>query len=176
MSSSVIYKDWDGVTNAHKPPHGDTLTVEIAVPDNPYLLNPSKITYSPLVVRTIDRFREQYDSELVWSTTWNFQHAVLLVPEHVGGLANGRVLEAKLNEAAVDNREWTKWKAEAIIADQLLNPRPFVWIDDNAHTHWGAHVKESTSAPSLFISTESEVGLTLDELVTVESFLFEFSK
>jgi len=150
--------------------------VELAVPGNPYLLDPSTITYSPLVVRTLDRFIEQYDVELVWSTTWNFQESVLLLPSAIGGLDGGRILPVKLNELAVDRKEWTQWKADAIIADQASNPRPFVWVDDNAHSYWDSHVKENITVPSLFITTQSETGLTIDELVEIESFLFDHAK
>lgn len=168
---AALYKDWDGVTNAHEPPHGDTAFFEVEIFDHSYLLNPSKITYSPSVVTFIDRLRRQYGLELVWSTTWNLNNTVLLLPELLGGLAGGRVLPIKLNEAATSKKEWTQWKAEAIVEDQRLNPRPFVWLDDNAHAYWSDYVKEHTVAPSIFVTPVSKTGLTLADLESIEAFL-----
>lgn len=168
--AAALYKDWDGVTNAHEPPHDDTSFFEIEILNHPWLINPSKITYSPSVVATLDRLLEQYDVELVWSTTWNLNDTVLLLPELLGGLHGGRVLPIKLNEKATNKKEWTQWKAEAIIEDQKLNPRPFVWIDDNAHTYWDEHVKANTRAESLFVTPVSRTGLTSPDLQKIEEF------
>jgi hypothetical protein len=141
---AVLYKDWDGVTNAEEPSHNDTASFEVEILAHSYLVNPSKITYSPSVVSFIDRLRRQYELELVWSTTWNLNDTVLLLPELLGGLANGRVLPISLNDDAESKKEWTQWKAYAIVEDQHRSPKPFVWIDDNAHTYWTDYVKENT--------------------------------
>lgn len=168
---AILYKDWDGVTNAKNPPHGDTRVVDVAILNNKYLINPSRITFSPLVIAEIDRLREQYALELAWSTTWNLNGTVLTLPELIGGLRGGRVLPIALNHHAKDKKEWTQWKADAIIEDQNRNPSPFIWLDDNAHAYWGKYVQKHTAAPSLLITTESSSGLTLTNLQAMESFL-----
>lgn len=173
--NATLYKDWDGITNAPEPLFEEVLSFNVAVEGNPYLLNPSRITYAPQVVATIDKIREAHGVELVWSTTWNYLNAVDLLPVHLHGLANGRVLHANLNHSARGKAEWTAWKAEAIIADQILNPRPFVWVDDNAPRYWGDHVSKNVDVPHLIVIPDSLHGLTEADLKSIEAFLAEHS-
>lgn len=168
---ATLYKDWDGITNAPNPHFAEVMSLDVEILDNPYLINPSRITFAPQVVRTIDQLREEYSVELVWSTTWNYLNAVELLHVHLNGLANGRILPANLNHEAKGKGEWTAWKAEAIIADQQANPRPFVWIDDNAPTYWGDYVSEQVSQPHLIIIPNSLHGLTEEHFQQVREFL-----
>ena len=172
MFTTTLYLDFDGVVNAKHPTHELIAKFTIAIKDSLNLAPLNYITFSPTVVETIDRLREQYNVELVWLTTWNEKDDVLKLSKPLGGLHGGRVLLANLNQKSINKSEWTHWKAEAIIADQLTSPRPFVWIDDNAHQFHGEIVSaETQKVSSLMLTPVSRTGLTVENLTHVEDFL-----
>lgn len=171
MFKARLYFDFDGVVHAKNPAHKIVKSFRIPIEGSDHLAALSHVVYSPTVVHMIERFRETYDVELVWSTTWNEDNHVLKLAAYLEGLDNGRVLPAKLNKQARDKSEWTAWKADAIIADQKEKPTPFIWVDDNAHAYHADRVKSNTTAPSLFITPNSLTGLTIDDLDQIETFL-----
>jgi len=171
MFNSALYFDFDGVVNATEPLHELVQEFHIPIDGSQHLAPVNHITYAPFVVETMERFRAEHGLELVWSTTWNEFNHVLKLAAYLGGLDGGRVLPAALNVEATNKAEWTAWKAEAIIADQAADPKPFVWVDDNAHQFWGDKVRELTSAPSLFITPNSHTGLTVEDLNAIDEFL-----
>jgi len=172
MFTNTLYLDFDGVVNAKKPIHNLVSKFEIAINGSAHLAPVNYITFSPTVVATLDDLREKYNMELVWLTTWNEEDHVLKLSEPLGGLHDGRVLTADLNKAAVNKSEWTRWKAKAIIADQLKSPKPFVWIDDNAHQFHAEIVSaETKKVSSLMLTPVSRTGLTVENLTHVEDFL-----
>lgn len=169
--SKTIYLDFDGVIEASHPAHEVVGSFTIEIEPNSNFRAVNTITYSPFVVATLDRFREQYNVEIVWNTSWNESENVLKLTPYMNGLHDGRVMPVTLLTEKVDKKTWTQWKAEAILADQKENPRDFVWCDDNAITHWGEHILENVPARSLFISPESKTGLTIADLEKIEEFL-----
>ena len=166
-----LYLDFDGVLNAKQPQHDDVAEFHIPIEGSANLAPVNHIVYSPHVVRELERFREQYGLELVWLTTWNESDHVLKLSPYLGGLADGRVLPAKLHTAQVGKREWTAWKGAAIVADQDASPSPFVWIDDNAHQFHGEFVQNQVNVDTIFITPNSSWGLTTENLNAIESFL-----
>lgn len=166
-----LYLDFDGVLNAKRPEHSDVAQFQIPIEGSANLAPVNHITYSPTVIRALERFRNVYGLELVWLTTWNEMNHVLKLAPYLNGLDNGRVLPANLHTRQVGKKDWTQWKGEAILADQSSSSLPFVWIDDNAHIHWGDFVAEQVSSESLFITPVSLTGLTQDNLDEIESFL-----
>ena len=166
-----LYLDFDGVVNAPHPQHKMVKKFSIEIEGSQHLAPVNYITYSPIVVERLESFRKTYNVELVWGTTWNHSNHVLKLASDLKGLDNGRVLPAVLHTAQVGRREWTQWKADAIIVDQLKNPRPFIWVDDNAHQFHGTAVESQVSAPSLFVTPNSTFGLTLNDLDKMETFL-----
>jgi len=167
----TLYLDFDGVLNAVEPQHDKVENFVIKIENSLNFLPETFIVYSPNVVETLERLREQYKMELVWLTTWNENNTVLRLAEHLKGLDHGRVLPANLHTAKVGKREWTQWKAEAILEDQKASERPFIWVDDNAHKYWGEAVNEGTEASSLFVTPNSTWGLTKNNLDKMEQFL-----
>jgi predicted AlkP superfamily phosphohydrolase/phosphomutase len=171
MFHSTLYLDFDGVFNAKEPLHDAVKKFTIKVDGSSNFRAENHITFSPTVVSSIEQLRHKYHAELVWLTTWNENNTVLRLAEHLGGLDHGRVLPAKLHTKQVAKKAWTQWKAEAILTDQRKNPRPFVWVDDNAHNYWDNYVKGQTKSVSLFISPRSRHGLTLDNILDIKAFL-----
>lgn len=171
MFNSTLYLDFDGVFNATEPQHDVVEKFIIKVKGSSNFRTENHITFSPTVVGLIEQLRQQYKAELVWLTTWNENNTVLRLAEHLGGLDHGRVLPANLHTRQVGKKDWTQWKAEAILADQQENPRPFVWVDDNAHTYWDNYVKGHTQQVSLFVSPRSRHGLTLENVLNMGVFL-----
>jgi hypothetical protein len=172
MFKTTLYLDFDGVLNAKKPAHALISKFAIAIKDSLHLASINHITFSPYVIQDLDKLRVQYQLELVWLTTWNEKDNVLKLSEPLGGLRNGRVLAANLNQKALNKKEWTQWKADAIIADQRATPRPFVWVDDNAHQFHSEVVNAETKiVPSLFLTPVSLTGLTVRNLEELKDFL-----
>lgn len=175
MFATTLYLDFDGVFNAKQPKHDRIEQFIISVENSINFLPQNLIIFSPTVVEWVENHRTQYNAELVWLTSWNENNTVLRLSDYLGGLDNGRVLPANLHTEQVSRKEWTQWKAEAILKDQQANQRPFVWVDDNAHAHWGDHVKNNTVAPSLFLTPQSAHGLQVEELKQMDDFLAEYS-
>lgn len=172
MFKTTLYLDFDGVLNAKKPAHALISKFTIAIKDSLNLAPVNHVTFSPYVIHSLDKIRVQYQLELVWLTTWNEKNDVLKLSAPLGGLHNGRVLVANLNQKALNKKEWTQWKADAIIADQLSTPRPFVWVDDNAHQFHSEIVNAETKiVPSLFLTPVSLTGLTVANLEELQVFL-----
>lgn len=172
MFKAKLYLDFDGVINAVNPQHDLITNFDIASTNDKIFAKINNMTYSPTVVEALDNFRDFYDVELVWLSSWNDQQDVLKLPPFLNGLHGGRVLEANLNYEATNKHEWTQWKADAIIADQKMNPLPFVWIDDNAHNFHMETVKLATHGThKSFVQPISDHGLTTENLKTISDFL-----
>lgn len=169
--TSVMYLDFDGVFNAKEPLHDEVSQFTITVEGSVNFKADNHITFAPQVVNIIESFRESHNTDLTWLTSWNEKERVLHLSHHLGGLHGGRVLPASLHTEQVGRKEWTAWKAHALVEDQKVNPKPFIWVDDHAHEHWGEFVKDETVAPSLLITPTSLHGLTLEELVLMDEFL-----
>jgi hypothetical protein len=166
-----MYLDFDGVFNAPEPPYDDIKTFTVNVKDSVHLREVSTITFSPAVVEHIEVIRERFDVELVWLTSWNDDNHILAVAPFMAGLDKGRVLKAKLNHDANNSHDWTIWKAEAILADQMEHPTPFVWVDDNAPRYHGLRVmSELNKVMKKIIIPDSKTGLTQTDLDDIERF------
>lgn len=172
MFKTTLYLDFDGVLNAKKPSHTLISKFKIAVKDSLNLAPINHITFSPYVIQALDKLRLEHDLELVWLTTWNEKNDVLMLSEPLGGLHGGRVLTSNLNQKATNKKEWTQWKADAIIVDQRATPRAFIWVDDNAHQFHSEVVNAETKlVPSLFLTPVSLNGLTVANLQELKVFL-----
>lgn len=171
MFNSRLYLDFDGVLNAKEPQHELISNFDIASNNNKLFAKINNMTFSPTVIERLDHFRENYAVELVWLSSWNDRKDVLKLPAFLEGLHGGRVLEANLNHEAKDRHEWTQWKADAIIYDQKIDPKRFIWVDDNAHRfHGDAVAMETTAVSNLFVTPESLWGLTTENLDAMEDF------
>jgi hypothetical protein len=176
-----LYLDVDGVLNADHPQFNlfgapdspdANKTFDIKVKQGRGLFTTYPMTFSPVVVRTLDDLLDRYNVELVWLSTWNENVEVLRLPAEFGGLNGGRVLHGTMDRQARNNRDWTKWKADALLSDQRNDNLPFVWVDDEALTYHAATVDTALSDVSkLFVAPRAYHGLTTSNLNTIEDFL-----
>ncbi len=85
-----------------------------------------RMTWSLKLIEALKALETDYDVEIVWCTTWCHD-----APKSVGPLMglgmHHRVLEP-LN--GVVDFPSINWKLEAVREDQLANPSPYIWIDD----------------------------------------------
>lgn len=170
------YTDVDGVYHANNPQHEAVKEVLILIEGSKNFKRETIVKYSPTVVDRVESFLQTHNMEPVFLTSWNENNTVRLLSEAIGLMPEGRIIPANLRtEQNVPRKEWTEWKAQAIIADQALSPAPFIWVDDNAPTYWGEYVSENVNVPHLIITPNSEHGLTLQELNAIENFLQETS-
>lgn len=160
--SIAIYSDFDGVFNIKKTKN--TRSIGVKTQDTEFLAPLSFVHWNPYVVVRMKEFLSSGDYEFIWHTTWNHGNNSKSAANSIGLLGLGNQSPARLNAKAVDKREWTQWKAEYIVQDQKRNPRPFIWIDDHAPLYWTELVEKNTQSPSKILLTNSETGLTLDEI------------
>lgn len=63
-------------------------------------------------------------------------------------------------------------KIDALVADQLADPRPFIWADDEAHAFYGPeHRALLSSVPQLLLAPHEHIGLTALDYSAMVSFL-----
>jgi hypothetical protein len=171
MTKARMYLDFDGVFNAPEPPYNDVKKFSLNVKDSVHLREVSTITFSPTVVERMEYMRKFFDVELVWLTSWNDDNHILAVAPHMAGLDGGRVIKAALNHDAANSHDWTIWKAEAILADQQADPKPFVWVDDNAPKYHGLRImNELDHVMKKILVPDSKTGLTKPDLQIIEKF------
>lgn len=162
----AIYSDFDGVFNIKKTKQ--TRTVAVETKDTEFLAPLSFVNWDPHVVVKLKSFLSNGDYDFIWHTTWNHGENSKGAANAIGLLGLDKQSIATLNTRAVDKKEWTQWKADFIVADQMKNPRPFIWIDDHAPEHWGDFVIEATTSEAYMIVPDSEIGLTLDQIDGLE--------
>jgi hypothetical protein len=174
MFKSRLYLDFDGVVNADRLAFEDVKNFNVKVKKRGgYGHDTYSINYSPFVVSELDRFRKDYNVELVWLSTWNENLEVLRLPKHLNGLAGGRVLNCVLPYSSdITMREWTQWKADALLSDQLNDDTPFAWVDDEAVSLHKKNVAAATKLdmPKYFLDPEGWHGLRTLELKLLEKF------
>jgi hypothetical protein len=132
-------------------------------------------TFSPELISGLDTLRDMFPNlELVWCSTWNDGNNILMLPKKLGGLFFGRILPCFLPDVSTNDPElWSKWKGEAIIEDQRVDPTPFIWVDDVAVLYHKKVVEETVNndMPKLFIQPVEKLGVTKKDLVTMNNFM-----
>lgn len=172
MFKARLYLDVDGVLNATHPQHDDVKTFQFPTNKGNGLVVTDTVVYSPFVVSELDRFREEYNVELVWLTTWSENLEVLKLGNHLDALKGGRVLHGVIDRTVTTDRAWTAWKAKALLDDQKDDETPFVWVDDEAIKFHGETVNlETDSTAKLFVEPRPYWGLTKTNLKAMEAFL-----
>ncbi len=158
----MIYSDFDGVYNI--PQREGLHTALVATPGSQHFREETTIAWDREILELLTEFIAASGFDFEWLTTWNEY-------SHIGAAAQGMNFghmahaPAQLNPQAKNSKAWTEWKARHILADQRANPRPFIWIDDKAPLFWREIVEQSTSAPSLIITTDSTSGLTREDVL-----------
>lgn len=161
----AIYSDFDGVFNISDSSATASATIETT--DSHFLRNKDSINWSPEIVKSMNELLATGLYDFIWHTTWNDGGNILKAAEIMGFEGAMKHTDAVLNQNAGSKMEWTRWKAEYIIADQAENPRPFIWIDDLAPYFWGDHIRGSFRHLPLIIHTNGRVGLTNKDIVKI---------
>lgn len=161
----IIYSDFDGVFNVSDSSATASATVETV--NSHFLRNKTEINWNPDVVNSMSELLDTGLYDFIWHTTWNDGSNIVKASELMGFKGLTKHTEADLNKNAVSKQEWTRWKAETILADQEKNPRPFIWIDDLAPFFWGDYIRGSFRELPLIIHTNGRIGLTKKDIVKI---------
>lgn len=176
----ALYLDWDGVINfmgsrsqyrkrsglsymrrGHAAPLQSTLDNQgySMFRYQSYPLNWSaellrKLAALPVEVVILSTWRDSF-GELIRATQWN-------------ELENYRVLD--WTDGPKDREH--AGKVPALVADQLADPRPFIWADDEAHKFYGeAERALLAGTPQLLLAPDENIGLTMDDYLAMVAFL-----
>lgn len=163
-SKIVIYSDFDGVFNISD---SSAKSSAIVSTNSAVLAEELEIMWNAEVVKSMSELLDTGLYEFVWHTTWNDGGSIVEAAKAMGLESFVDHTEAVLNTRAKNKMEWTQWKAEHIIADQKVNPRPFIWIDDSAPFFWGDYIRGSFRELPLIIHTNGRVGLTKEDIVKI---------
>lgn len=166
--SFTIYIDFDGVINV---PTGNS-KVEIDT-KSPYLAKYKTVRWNSEILASLFEVAKVCGAEIVWVTTWGDKQDIVEAVLKMIDIDKVYFLSPKLKTESTNKKDWTSWKAEAIVKDQQHKKSPYVWIDDEALTFWQDYVAGSTFAPSLMIETDSKVGLTKDHLIKMIDWFIE---
>lgn len=164
MKKFVIYVDFDGVFNLPEGTDG-TVSAPFTAEGSQYLVKHENVTWRPDMV---DAFNDLYNTglfEILWVTTWNHAGNISTASEVMGFLPHDHIEPGPFNHEAKRKRDWTAWKAEAIIRDQEETPRPYIWIDDEAPKYWDYHVMGQVRDPGLILKPKKGVGITPEDVV-----------
>jgi hypothetical protein len=159
----VWYSDFDGVYNISC--ESDGVTFADISPTGRYLASHNRIHWNPEVISLMKDVYATGVFDFEWHTTWNDLGDIQLAAEVMGVPELSSYSLPNFNDASRNKRDWTQWKAEHIIADQKRNPRPFIWVDDEAPKHWEDYVRGHTRSQSLIISPRRMNGLRVQDIV-----------
>ena len=163
-----MYLDIDGVINASKRPAFEVCSTKAVFITDSGMKRKFWMDFAPEVITTLDQIREEYQVELVFLSTWCHEMHVLKLPRAFNGLFGGRVLEpASLPFGEEDPALWTAWKAEMLLADQVENPLPFSWLDDEAVP---VHGDKFGSEDAFLLAPDPRTGLTSENLTDLVRF------
>lgn len=110
--------------------------------------------------------------EVVILSTWRHDFVSFKRATQWDLLENYRVLDW---EDGPKNSEHSG-KVPALLADQLANPRPFIWVDDEAHVFYSDADRAALSATSsLLLAPDEKFGLTRTDYDAMVSFLEDVS-
>lgn len=179
LKRPVLYLDWDGTVNffgsrnnyrkrsgfsymrrgsASPLPEFDPWGGNGFAPGGPYAMNWSaellrKLAALPVDIVALTAWRHSF-SELVRATQWDLDSFRVLdwVDGPTGRMHSGKVV--------------------ALVADQLRDPRPFIWADDEAIAFYTDEHKELLSGiPQLLLAPDENLGLTRDDYDSILGFL-----
>ncbi len=113
-----------------------------------------KLAALPLEVVFLSTWRDSFP-ELIRATQWN-------------DLENYRILDWTDGPKGSEH----SGKVPALVADQLANPRPFIWADDEAHSFYTeADRAMLQGTPQLLLAPDENIGLTMDDYLAMVKFL-----
>jgi len=170
----VLYLDWDGVVNffgsrnqynkrsgfGYVRRGSAQATIMLNGTEQPYLFSMNwsaellrKLAALPLEVVFLSTWRHRFP-ELLRATQWELDSYRILDWE------DGP--EGKVHSG----------KVAALLLDQINDPRPFIWADDEAHDFLtDDHRALMSSVPHLLLAPDDNIGLTGDDYRSMVSFL-----
>ena len=156
------------------PAWGDVAKASISIDHGDGQASTHDLRWAPRLITALDSLLMQYGVELVWLTSWNELDATrqLLVPA-LHGLAGGRMLDVTTPPISPGKTEGETglWKLQRIEEDQNV-PAPFIWIDDaDVRIHGDKVLNATQETPSLLIPPHSGVGITVDDIALMRSWL-----
>lgn len=178
MTRPVLYMDFDGVVNfvgsrtrhrkeaglgylrrngvwANKTPE-DTWKATHGYGQRYFNLN-----WSAELVRKLDAL----DADWLWLTSWKADGPEFLDP--LLGIESAGWMDWDYSAATGFNHEM---KFPALVADQAANPRPFVWVDDEATVAFDASALP-VEVPHLVLTPDDAVGVTATDLEAMSEFV-----
>lgn len=161
----TIYLDFDGVFNIN-PYYADKI-IKKPYTKSVFLKNKKNVAVNTEV---LSYFKELLDSniyEVKWLTTWNHNSGIKAILPMIELDNHITFIYPNINRHSKNKKEWTEWKAKAIIQDQEQVSSPFIWIDDTAPRYWDTIVKNSTKKDKLIISPSRSIGLTKKDIVNI---------
>ena len=129
------------------------------------------IRVDPAVIAALDDLVQRPGVSLGWLTTWG-DDVSKLVPDAFGGKLGGGYVIAERPDDIFVPIDW-KLRALLIHLEELGNP-PYVWADDdavNAALLLRPTFAIDTATKRLLIDTAPEMGMTLEHVAAIESFI-----
>lgn len=135
-----------------------------------------QVRYSRELVKRLNAVARETGAEWLWLTTWN-ECSVSTINPGIGtegtdwirwgpGIGDGAGSDA----SAVEARAAAKYAAVVELIN--ANPRPFVWVDDDAASRFRREdLPMLRGAEMLALVPEPYVGITKSELERIEEFL-----
>lgn len=178
MTRPVLYMDFDGVVNFVGSRTRHTKVAGLGylrrngvwankTPDETWKATHSygeryfNLNWSAELVRKLD----ELNADWLWLTSWKEDAPEFLDP--MLGVKSAGALDWDYSKATNFNHAL---KFVALLADQDANPRPFVWVDDEATVAFDADAF-LTPVPHLVVCPDDEVGLTADDLAAITEFV-----
>lgn len=122
------------------------------------------------VIDALDEQARRPGVDVAWLTSWARDQ------EDVDWLVDGDRLRGRLRGACVPWVGWPArgWRTRSFMT-YLKNTRPasVIWADDRAPRHAGERISEALSIPHLVLKPDVHVGLTLDDVHRVRTFIDE---
>lgn len=172
----VLYLDWDGVVNFFgsrnqyiKKSGFGYLRRGSAVPrpaDRPagsLSFGPFSLNWSAELLRKLAAL----PVDIVFLSTWRHSFSELLKATN-WELDSYRVLDWADGPKGSEHAG----KVPALVADQLADPRPFIWADDEAHSFYGDDDRAKLSGiPQLLLAPNEDLGLVMADYEAMLDFL-----
>lgn len=172
----VLYLDWDGVVNFFGSRNqyikksgfgylrrGSAMPRPADRPSGGLSFGPFPLNWSAELLRKLAAL----PVDIVFLSTWRHSFSELISATQ-WDLENYRVLD--WTDGPKDSEH--AGKVTALIADQLADPRPFIWADDEAHSFYSEADRAKLSGiPQLLLAPSEDLGLTADDYKAILNFL-----
>ena len=158
MAKARLYLDVDGVVNAW---HADRSWGDMSEGDaGPSGGGVFTIKWSPTMIEEL----KALDLEIVWLTTWRDYAEPL-----IGGLTGVGVGSRHIDPLdGYTTFPSIMWKTRALIQDQIDNPMPFVWADDEINLR---QINVAKEHGSLALVIDENRGITPEHIQQIKAFL-----